>query len=199
MHFNVTARILHWLMATMILIMIFVGLGMVTSLRWRPWLIDLHIPLGLAILLLVIIRLINRLSFSVPKMPAGMSNFQAKAAAGLHWLMYGLMLALPLTGWAQLSAGGFLVKLTPGVNLPPILPENPFLFALMHDAHKILAWVFFLMILGHLSAALLHAWVYRDGLFSSMTWTRKTTDLSENNSPEEQGSGIFNFDNEELR
>jgi ABC-type transport system involved in multi-copper enzyme maturation permease subunit len=79
-HFNVTARLLHWLMASMILTMIFVGLGMMTSLTWRPWLLNLHIPLGIAILLLVIIRLINRLSFSVPKMPASVSGFQSKAA-----------------------------------------------------------------------------------------------------------------------
>lgn len=198
-HFNATARILHWLMASMVLTMIFVGLGMMTSLRWRPWLLDLHIPLGIAILLLVIIRLINRLSFSVPKMPVSMSNFQSRAAAGLHWLLYGMMMALPLTGWAQLSAGGFLVKILPGVNLPPILPQSPFLFAFMHDAHKVLAWTFFLMIIGHLSAALLHAWVYRDGLFSSITWTRKKITRSEDILPDEQSSDEINIDNEGLR
>jgi cytochrome b561 len=132
-------------------------------------------------------------------MPASMSNFQAKAAAGLHWLMYGMMVALPLTGWAQLSAGGFLVKILPGLNLPPILPENPFLFACMHDAHKVMAWTFFLMIIGHLSAALLHAWVYRDGLFSSITWIRKKITRSEDILPDEQSSDGINIDNEGLR
>ena len=191
-HFNITARILHWLMAWMILTMIFVGLGMMTSLTWRPWLLDLHIPLGIAILLLVIIRFINRLTFPVPKMPAGMSSFQSKAAGILHWLLYGMMLALPLTGWAQLSAGGFLVKLFPGVNLPSILPQSPFLFAWLHDAHKVMAWVLFLMVVGHLSAALLHAWVYRDGLFSSITWSRKTIDRTEQSSAEGVGIMIKN-------
>lgn len=178
-HFNITARMLHWLMAAMIMAMIFIGLGMMTSLTWRPWLLDLHIPLGIAILLLVIIRFINRLSFSVPKMPASMSKFQSKAAGTLHWLFYGMMLALPLTGWAQLSAGGFLVKLFPGLNLPPILPQSPFLYALLHDAHRVMAWGLFFMVVGHLSAALLHAWVYRDGLFSSISWGRKIINKSE--------------------
>ncbi|RZJ89684.1 MAG: cytochrome b [Chryseobacterium sp.] len=172
-HFNITARILHWLMAAIILAMIFVGLGMMTSLTWRPWLLDLHIPLGIAILLLVVIRLINRLSFTVPKLPASMSGFQSKAAGTLHWLLYAMMLALPLTGWAQLSAGGFLIKLFPGINLPSILPQSPFLYALLHDAHSVMAWLLFLMVVGHLSAALLHAWAYRDGIFSSITWGRK--------------------------
>lgn len=62
-HFNLTARILHWLMAAAILAMLFIGVGMTTSMTWRPWLIDIHRPLGIAILLLVIIRLINRLCY----------------------------------------------------------------------------------------------------------------------------------------
>ena len=179
-HFNITARILHWLMAAMILAMIFVGLGMMTSLTWRPWLLDLHMPLGVAILLLVIIRFVNRLSFSVPKMPESISNFQSKAAGTLHWLLYAIMLALPVTGWAQLSAGGFLIKLFPGLNLPAILPPSPFLYALLHDAHRVMAWLLFFMVVGHLSAALLHAWVYRDGLFSSITLGRKRINISKN-------------------
>ncbi|MFN4162052.1 MAG: cytochrome b, partial [Stenotrophomonas sp.] len=43
-HFNLTARVLHWLMAAMILTMLFVGVGMVAALHWRPILIDLHRP-----------------------------------------------------------------------------------------------------------------------------------------------------------
>ena len=62
-HFNLTARILHWLMAAAILAMLFIGVGMTTSMTWRPWLIDIHRPLGIAILLLVVIRLINRLCY----------------------------------------------------------------------------------------------------------------------------------------
>ena len=48
-HFDRTARWLHWAMAAMILAMIFVGVGMVASLELRPWLIDLHHPLGLLV------------------------------------------------------------------------------------------------------------------------------------------------------
>jgi len=78
-----------------------------------------------------------------------------------------------------LSAGGFPVKLFPGINLPAILPPNPFLYALLHDAHRVMAWLLFFMVVGHLSAALLNAWVYRDGLFSSITWGRKIVDKSQ--------------------
>ena len=45
-HFNLLARALHWSMALAILVMLFVGAGMVVSLQYRAQLLDLHRPLG---------------------------------------------------------------------------------------------------------------------------------------------------------
>ena len=47
-HFNLLARVLHWSMALAILAMLFVGAGMVVTLRYREQLLDLHRPLGIA-------------------------------------------------------------------------------------------------------------------------------------------------------
>ncbi len=110
-HFNLTARILHWLMAAAILAMLFIGVGMTTSMTWRPWLIDIHRPLGIAILLLVIIRLINRLCYPIPPLPPSVPRWQAFLAHASHWLLYILMFSLPLLGWATLSAGNWPVTL----------------------------------------------------------------------------------------
>ena len=60
-HFVLLARLLHWLMALMIIAMLFIGAGMVTSVSERhEWLIHLHKPLGIAILVLVVVRLLVR-------------------------------------------------------------------------------------------------------------------------------------------
>ncbi len=73
-------------------------------MTWRPWLIDIHRPLGIAILLLVIIRLINRLCYPIPPLPPSVPRWQAFLAHASHWLLYILMFSLPLLGWATLSA-----------------------------------------------------------------------------------------------
>ncbi len=83
-HFNLTARVLHWLMAAMILTMLFVGVTMVASLQWRPALIDLHRPLGIAILLLAVVRLVNRVRHRPPPLPADLPAWQAAAAHASH-------------------------------------------------------------------------------------------------------------------
>lgn len=167
-HFNTLARTLHWLMALMILSMLFIGVGMMVSVHYRLELIDLHRPLGIAILALAVIRLINRLRNSPPPLPASLPVWQALAAKGSHVALYALMLAMPLIGWAMLSAGGYPVVMFKGVDLPAILPASPELYAWLRDAHGWLARLLFLVVLAHLSAALVHGLIYRDGVFSSM-------------------------------
>jgi cytochrome b561 len=167
-HFNLTARVLHWLMAALILTMLFVGVTMVASLHWRPLLVDLHRPLGIAILLLALLRLVNRLRHRPPPLPADLPAWQAAAAHASHWLLYGLMLAMPLVGWAMLSAGGYPIQMWAGVLLPPIVPHDPALYAALRSAHSLLAYVLFATVVLHLCAALFHLWVRRDGVFEAM-------------------------------
>ena len=167
-HFNLTARVLHWTMALMILAMLFVGIGMVASISLRPTLVSLHRPLGIAILLLVIVRLFNRWRHPPPPLPADLPPIQVFAAKASHWLLYGLMFAMPLVGWSMLSAGGYPVTMFAGFQLPPIAPHDPTLYAVLRSAHTVLALLLFATVLMHLSAALFHAWVRRDGVFESM-------------------------------
>jgi cytochrome b561 len=167
-HFNFLARLLHWSMAVAILAMLFVGAAMVISLQHREQLLDLHRPLGLAILLLAIVRLANRLRNKPPPLPADLPRIQKFAAEASHWLLYALMLAMPVIGWAMLSAGGYPVVVFNGFNLPAIAPHSAALYGFLRPLHGVLAYVLFFTILAHLSAALFHAWVRRDEVFGQM-------------------------------
>lgn len=86
-----------------------------------------------------------------------------------HYLLYGLMFALPLLGWAMLSAAAYPITLAGGWHLPPILPPDAALYALLRPWHTALAFLLFAVILVHLGAALMHALIFRDGVFESMT------------------------------
>lgn len=167
-HFNLAARVLHWGMALAILAMLFIGVGMVASLSLRPALVSLHRPLGIALLLLVIVRLANRLRHAPPHLPADLPRVQVLAAKASHALLYALMFAMPLIGWAMLAAGGYPVTLLPGLTLPPIAPHDATLYAVLRTAHTWLALLLFATVLAHLAAALFHAWVRRDGVFAAM-------------------------------
>ena len=171
--FTLAARVLHWLMAAMILTMLFIGVGMVASVSERhDWLIRIHKPLGIAILILAVVRLAVRLRHPPPPLPADLPALQKLAALASHWLLYALMFALPLIGWAMLSAGGYPVMLSESLRLPPIFPVSPIAFAVLRHAHAWLAILLFLTFLAHMGAALYHGLIRRDGVLSSMTGIR---------------------------
>lgn len=168
-HFAPLARLLHWLMALMVIAMLFIGAGMVASVSERhEWLLHLHKPLGIAILLLVILRLVVRFATRQPPLPADMPGWQVLAAKASHVLLYALMLVLPLLGWGMISAAGDPVMLSDSLQLPSILPADAGTFALLRKAHGYLAYLLFVTVLVHLAAALFHGWVRRDEVLDSM-------------------------------
>ncbi|WLG97664.1 cytochrome b [Pseudomonas sp. FP198] len=168
-HFAPLARLLHWLMALMIIAMLFIGAGMVASVSERhEWLLQLHKPLGIAILLLVIVRLVVRFTRRTPPLPADLPGWQVLAAKASHVLLYALMLILPLLGWSMISAAGDPVMLSESLRLPSILPADARTFAWLRKAHGYLAYLLFLTVLVHLAAALFHGWVRRDEVLGSM-------------------------------
>ena len=167
--FALPARILHWLMAAMILAMLLIGAGMVSTTTERyPALLAWHRPIGLAILVLALIRLGVRLTHRPPPLPADLPAIQVAAAIGSHYLLYALMIAMPLIGWAMQSAGGYPITIWKGFELFPILPHDILVYGWLRAAHGLLAYAFFLLILAHLGAALFHGLVRRDGVLSSM-------------------------------
>ncbi|MDO6416389.1 cytochrome b/b6 domain-containing protein [Sphingomonas sp. BIUV-7] len=167
--FALPARILHWLMAALILAMLLIGAGMLSTTTARyPELLAWHRPIGLGILILALIRLAVRLMHRPPPLPADLPPLQVAAAKGSHYLLYALMIAMPLIGWAMQSAGGYPVTIWKGFVLFPILPHDIVVYGLLRAAHGLLAYAFFLLILGHIGAALFHALVRRDGVFESM-------------------------------
>ena len=168
-HFNPLARLLHWLMALMIIAMLFIGAGMVASVSARhEWLLNLHKPLGIAILLLVIVRILVRLGTRQPPLPEDLPGWQVMAAKASHLLLYALMLVLPLLGWAMISAAGDPVMLGHSLQLPSIVPADAQVFALLRKAHGYLAYLLLLTVLLHLAAALFHGWVRRDEVLDRM-------------------------------
>src|ERR1700758_796175 len=170
--FTPLQRLLHWLMAVCILAMLFIGVGMVSTVAPKYLtLVSIHKPLGIAILILALIRLVVRLIYGAPPLPVDLPEPMKLAAYLSHYALYALMIAMPLIGWAMLSAAEYPVTLWPGIWLPQILPRSPGLHTLLWNAHFYLAFLFFALILMHLAAALFHALIRRDGVFYSMAPT----------------------------
>src|SRR5215469_6655247 len=117
--FTPLQRLLHWLMAVCILAMLFIGVGMVSTVMPKYLtLVSIHKPLGIAILVLALVRLAVRLRCGAPALPADLPEPIKLGARLTHVLLYALLIAMPLLGWGMLSAAAYPVRLYTGLYLP---------------------------------------------------------------------------------
>jgi cytochrome b561 len=155
-------------MAAMVLVMLGIGVAMVASLSDYHQLVSIHRPLGILILILVVIRFVNRLFSTLPPFPATMSSQERLVA---HWseiLLYTLLFVQPLVGWAMLSAARYPIVLWGPLHLFPILWHSVMLYAALRKAHTVLAYLLFLAFVAHFGAVLFHTLIVRDRLFNRM-------------------------------
>jgi cytochrome b561 len=166
--FTMPMRVLHWLMAAMVLSMLFIGVTMVASIGAYHTLISIHRPLGIAILIVACVRLITRILSPLPPFPPTVPPGERLIATASEFLMYTLLFAMPLIGWGMLSAARYPVIMFGSLRLPYILPHNVALYWWLRQAHTVLAYLFFLTFMAHFSAVLFHTLIVRDGLLLRM-------------------------------
>jgi Prokaryotic cytochrome b561 len=104
--YTITARVLHWITAAAILLML--PLGWASANEWggagQDWFYDLHRSIGAALIPLVLVRVVYRITHPPLPLPDAIAPLQRLAAAGTHWALYALLLAQPLIGWIATSA-----------------------------------------------------------------------------------------------
>ena len=166
--FTLLSRLLHWSMAAMVITQLLLGVTMVASLSYYPLLLAIHRPLGLAILAFAVVRLVNRLTHRPPPFLATMSPLGRRFATWSEYLMYALLLAQPMIGWAMLSAAGDPITVYGPVRLPGIAPFNIAMYVLLRWCHVVVALSLLLVFTAHVGVVSFHALVLRDRIIDRM-------------------------------
>lgn len=171
--YGFVAIVLHWGMAALLLMLVVMGVYMVRMPdvgfdQRKITLILVHKALGLIALAVVLLRLGWRVGNILPALVAGLPMWQQVAARFVHLALYGLMLALPLTGWWMSSAGGYPVTFFGWFELPDIGPYNEYWFHASIAIHRWLGYALVAVVALHAAAALRHHWVQRDDTLRRM-------------------------------
>ena len=172
---------LHWLVVVLILATGLIGLLM-GDMRASPTKVQvyaLHKSLGLTILALAVLRLGWRLAAGAPATLTGTPRWQARLASVTHWLLYALLLAIPLSGWAFNSAAGYPLQWFGLFNLPALVWRDADLRVTVRDLHEALFWSLVAVTVLHAAAALYHHAVLRDATLARMLprgWLRSPQD-----------------------
>jgi cytochrome b561 len=159
------AMLLHWLTALLIIAAFFLGLTMVgihgfspTKLKYYSW----HKWLGVTVLGVAALRLLWRKANTPPPPLASIPAWQHKVAEGMHYLLYFLIFAVPISGYLYTYAAGVPVVYLGLWQLPALIAPNPELKPVLQNVHYVLTMTMAAAVVAHALAALKHHFIDRD-------------------------------------
>lgn len=183
--YTAVAITLHWLMAALLVGMIFMGwqmedmremalageMSFAEVQAYYNW----HKTIGISLLVLALARLGWRLTHKVPPLPATMKPWEAIAARATHIAFYAVMIGMPLVGWLTASATNFpsYIANNPALELPHLPVPNE-AYEPLGSIHSAGAWVILALLALHVGAALKHHFVNRDDVLTRMIPFLKT-------------------------
>ncbi|MGF6639607.1 cytochrome b561 [Paraburkholderia sp. MM5496-R1] len=175
-----TAMLLHWIIAVLVIGNVVLGLS-ADSLPddWVRPVIDTHKSIGITVLCLVLLRILWRVSHRPPPLPADFPAWERRAAHVAHFVLYLLMIGLPLSGWLHDSAWKDaathpmrLFNLFPWPRIGYVTRLDPALKESLHDRfgalHAWLGYALYAMLLMHVGGALKHQWIDRKSVLKRM-------------------------------
>jgi cytochrome b561 len=165
-----SSKWLHWAVAACVLITIPVAIAMnqVSEGPMQDTLYNLHKSLGVLILLLMILRLINRLMVGAPAPDPTIARWQKAASSAVHGLLYVLLFVMSVAGYIANSAYGAKTPFFGLFELPMIVGKNEALSEKLFAFHKYTGWLVAVLVLVHIGAALQHHLIHRDNVLRRM-------------------------------
>ena len=178
------AKWFHWLMAVLILTMIPVGIitsNMAQTLRdptniaepasvaLTATLFSLHKTLGVSLFFMALARIIWAITQPKPGLLNGNKRAEAWLAETVHWMLYGALVLVPLSGWIYHAATtGFAPIWWPFGQDLPFVPKSHALADVAYALHYILQWILIGAIALHVAGALKHHVIDRDATLRRM-------------------------------
>ncbi|WP_084507055.1 cytochrome b [Geminicoccus roseus] len=168
--YDIVSIVLHWLTVLLVLVQIVAGLVMTDLERGttQDVLYYTHKSVGIAVLLVVLLRLLWRIGHPWPPLPPDTPSAQAGLARLNHLLLYVMLLVMPISGFVFTAAGGYPVPFFGLVDLTGVIAKNPDLAKTAQWVHLSAQWVVYALVALHVLGALYHLVVRKDGVFQRM-------------------------------
>ncbi len=176
--YGLVSQFFHWAIVVLVLFQFTWAwrIDQADGFRAQLELTTQHKTVGMLVLGLVVLRLLWRVFNRPPPLPGNMKGWEQKLAGFTHWLLYGLILAMPVSGWLYTSAAGYADQWWGPVNFPALIEPSDSLQDLFGAVHGWLALTLGLVALVHLLAALRHHFLLGDDVLKRMLpiWKRNS-------------------------
>lgn len=173
LQFGLFTRLLHWLIAILILGLIWLGWYMVDLTYYDKWYnasLHYHKSLGILALALAIAKLGWHVYTPAPGPLADLQPWEKTGARLMHYLLWGMMLLIPVSGYLISTSAGKPIQLFNWFAIPAIVDVDEELRELAIDVHFYLAYATLFLAAGHAGAALKHHFINRDDTLKRMLW-----------------------------
>jgi cytochrome b561 len=169
LQYGTTAKLLHWLVAALLLVQYPIGWQMPDIHRgMKPGAaMAFHVSFGIVILVLIVLRLAWRLAHPVAP-DSSLLPWQRRASEALHWLIYALVVATTLTGWLFASFRGWSLSFFYLVPMPMLAAGNAAAGRTINGLHQAMEWALLAMVGLHVAAAMVHIFIYRNRIMQRM-------------------------------
>ena len=161
--YGLFSKTLHWLMAAIILTLIFVGIYMAglpqetdAEKQYAFQFYGLHKSFGVIALGLIVLRLVWMRISPAPKLPSAFAPKERVVVKALQGLLYLLMIVVPLSGYLMSNAGGHPINFFGLGELPALVGESEAIGELTHEMHEIMGWSILVLIVLHMAGAIKH-------------------------------------------
>jgi cytochrome b561 len=167
--YSPAARLLHWLVALLVLVVWPMGMaiGFATDEARKLTLYMLHESLGMVILWVMLARLALRL-LRPPPPPVPMPRWQKRLASTVHWALYAALILQPIFGFLATNAFGFPLDWFGITRLPSPVGENQALAPILMGVHVSLGYAILALFVLHMAGILYHTLLRRDGTLRRM-------------------------------
>ena len=177
--YSLMTRLIHWLTAMLIIVMLVLGFWMTNRAAANLWdeltniLYSWHKLIGFLILLITGLRIITKFRSNRPPYPSSVSRGQIQLAQSAQSALYLLLVLIPLFGWAGVTAYPAL-NTVGGYNLPamPGIPKDEALAKQLFQIHYYLVLSLIAIATVHIAAGLRHLWLQKDGVFERIWFKR---------------------------
>jgi cytochrome b561 len=169
LQYGTTAKVFHWAIVALLVVQYSIGWLMPDLHRnMKPGVgMTFHISIGISILVLILLRLVWRLTHPVAP-ESSLSPWQRLSSEAAHWALYVLVLATTLSGWLFASFRGWSVPYFYLVPMPMLASENAAAGKAIDGFHQAAEWTLLVLIVLHVAAALAHLFIYRDRIMQRM-------------------------------
>jgi cytochrome b561 len=166
-----TSKWLHWLVALSVLIAVPVGIllpYLPPNTPAQTGFYNMHKSLGVLILILMLLRIINRFARGAPAAEPGLAAWKRAASSAVHGLLYLLLIVQPLVGYWANSAYGATTPFFGLFELPALVAKSESLATQLFTVHRWTGITIAVLAVVHIAAALQHYFIEKDGVLQRM-------------------------------